>query len=87
MIFFVPARKGSERLKNKNTRLLLGRALIDWTFLRLRSLEVTDRVLVSSDDPVILESAKRHGFMAKERPAGLCQPETRMSDVLYHHLL
>jgi CMP-N,N'-diacetyllegionaminic acid synthase len=48
-IALVPARSGSERVKNKNIRLLGGKPLIHWTLDQIYRSEIFDKVCVSSD--------------------------------------
>ena len=58
LTILVPARAGSKRVPGKNTRLLSGKPLIQWT---LEAAKQTDcRVIVSSDDPVVKELALAH---------------------------
>ena len=87
MTFFIPARKGSERAKNKNTREVFGRPLIWWTFDAIAGVvgKNTDSVIVSTDDDAVIEIAKPFNFQIKKRPAELCQSISRMSDVLSYH--
>jgi len=86
VIFFVPARKGSQRVNGKNTRFVCGRPLVDWTFERVRAVAgADDRVMVSSDDDVVLELGKRRGFDTFRRPADFCGNDAKMSDVLSFH--
>lgn len=86
MKFFVPARKGSERVLGKNMRDLAGRPLIAWTFDCLLEAEVEPRsVIVSSDDQDILALANDWGFRTFVRPPSLCTSDAKMNDVLFHH--
>ena len=91
MIIFVPARKGSLRLKNKNTRLLCGAPLIARTFhaiadaFEMTELSIGD-VLVSSDDIDVIQLAVEFGFKTAFRPDHLAGPVVTMLDVLKHHL-
>ena len=91
MIIFIPARKGSLRVKNKNTRLVCGTPLIIRTFQAitgaLRFMELSfDNVLVSSDDIDVIKMAVEFGFKTAFRPDHLAGPATTMSDVLKHHV-
>ena len=88
MIFFVPARNGSTRLKGKNTMIIGGKPLIEWTFESLNVLDVeANHVIVSSDDADILFMARQHGYVGIRRPPDLCESSSRMNDVLRHHAL
>lgn len=83
MIYFIPARKGSQRLPGKNTALLGGKPLVSWTFDVAASRG--GDVIVSSDDGDVLDMARKRGFVAIRRPPELCTSEARMDDVLMHH--
>ena len=61
MIGLIPARKGSKRLENKNTRELHGKPLIAWAVeaaLKSKSLE---QVVVATDCDQIAEISKKYG--------------------------
>lgn len=87
MIFFIPARKGSERVPGKNVRKLCGRWLIEYTFDAAVEACGGDRekVVVSSDDDDVLSKASDYGFRAVLRPADLCTSHAKMNEVIFHH--
>lgn len=78
----VPARAGSKGVVGKNTRLFAGKPLVSW------AIEVgkatCDRVLVTSDDPDVLEIGEEYGVETIDRPAQLAKDDTPMVDVLKH---
>lgn len=78
------ARGGSEGLKNKHLRLLLGRAVIGYTFEHVRKSGRLSRVVVSSDSPQILDLARQEGLETILRPAELATSEASVQDVLLH---
>ena len=87
MIYFVPARKDSKRIPNKNTLKVLGKPLIQYT-LDLVSEMSKDKsysgpVYVSTDDEVIIQIAKSYGFNWYKRDEELCSDRAKMSDVLF----
>ena len=81
----VPARGGSKGLPNKNITLLLGKPLLAWTLEQARASRYLDRVIVSTDNQEIADTARRHGgdvpFM---RPPALALDVTATIDVLLH---
>lgn len=87
MIYFVPARRGSDRCKNKNTRKLLGVPMVQWTFAAITKARQSSpgRVVVSTDDPFVQFLAESDGFEVRSRPPELCDSKATMSDVLFHH--
>lgn len=46
----IPARGGSQRIKNKNMRLLTGKPLIYWTIRAAMASKIFRRIVVSTDD-------------------------------------
>jgi len=77
----VPARGGSKRFPRKNLALLAGRPLLAWTIERAMSSGIFDSVFVSSEDGAILETARRFGAAAIERPESLAGDLTPLEPV------
>ena len=70
VLALIPARGGSKRLPRKNLRELAGVPLIGWSIAAARNSRHVDRIVVSSDDPEIIEVAGRLGAEAPfRRPA------------------
>ena len=69
MLGIVPARRGSKRLAGKNTRPLGGKPLVRWAIDAATAATALDRVVVSSDDPDVLDIARSvDSEMAWPRP-------------------
>jgi CMP-N-acetylneuraminic acid synthetase/spore coat polysaccharide biosynthesis predicted glycosyltransferase SpsG len=62
-------------------RLIRGRPLLDFTLSALVESGVADRLVVSSDDPVILTWAELHGYEIHARPSELADDHATISDV------
>lgn len=60
-IAIIPARGGSKRIPQKNIIDFCGKPMIAWTILAAKESGLFDRVLVSTDDPIIAEVAKEWG--------------------------
>ena len=84
LLAIVPARGGSRGVPRKNMRMVAGKPLIAYTLEVVRGSGVADRLLVSSDDEVILRWARLNGFEALERPADLADNAATISDVAAH---
>lgn len=56
-IGFIPCRAGSERVKNKNTRPFGGfdGGLLELKLLQFQKVSGLDRIIVSSNDPIVLD--------------------------------
>ncbi|QPK63130.1 acylneuraminate cytidylyltransferase family protein [Methylomonas sp. LL1] len=74
IIAFIPARKGSKRLADKNIKPLAGKPLIAWTIEAALAAGSNMDVIVSTDSPEIEGIAKAYGaevpFLRPESLAG-----------------
>ncbi len=87
MAFFLPTRKGSERVKNKNTRLFAGidGGLFVNKLNQLLRTKNIDEILVSSNDEICLDYAARFEdsrLRIIERPVELCRSDTNLQDLI-----
>lgn len=82
----IPARAGSKRLPGKNTRLLAGKPLIQWSIEAAQQTSEVNLVVVTSDDPLVLEIARSFDCITIERPDSLAHDTTSTFDVLQHAL-
>ncbi|MEY4580655.1 MAG: hypothetical protein RL701_5358 [Pseudomonadota bacterium] len=82
----IPARGGSKGIIGKNLRVVGGKPLIAHTILAARAARRVDRVVVSTDDPAIAETATRYGAQVVWRPADLAS-DTASSEVALLHAL
>jgi len=87
MIYFIPARKDSKRIPNKNTFKILGKSLIEYTLDVVSDVikdeSYTGSVYVSTDDETIISIAKKYGFNWDKRKDDLCSDKSKMSDVIF----
>lgn len=85
VLALVPARSGSKRLLHKNKKLLAGKPLIQWTFDFASHLPDFCDVLLTSDDPEIIEFSKNLNISAPwVRPAELALDNSSSVDVALH---
>jgi CMP-N,N'-diacetyllegionaminic acid synthase len=61
VVALIPARSGSERVRDKNVRPLAGHPLLAYAIAAARQAEIFDRVLCSTDSGRIAEVAQRYG--------------------------
>jgi len=61
MVALIPARAGSKRIPGKNTKLLAGRALLEWSVQAAKDSGVFSGVVVSSEDDTTLKIAEAAG--------------------------
>ena len=84
VIGIIPARGGSERLKDKNTMPLCGKPLIDYTIEAALQAETLDRVIVSTDNEQIAEVAMTCGAEVIRRPAELATATAPIDEAMRH---
>lgn len=82
----IPARGGSRRIPRKNIRFFHGKPIIAYSIQTAIDSKLFDRVIVSSDDPAILNTAEYYGAEAQERPACLADDVTGTQKVMKHVL-
>ena len=83
----IPARSGSKRIKNKNLIPLGEKPLIQYTFDAGANSKKLDLVILSSDNPFIIDLAKRKGVKAPfVRPSHLARDDSLMVEVIQHAL-
>jgi CMP-N,N'-diacetyllegionaminic acid synthase len=85
VVCVIPARGGSKGLPRKNLRPLVGKPLIAYSVEAALQCEHIDRVIVSTDDQDIAETAKKYGaevpFM---RPPELAVDDATTESALQH---
>lgn len=74
---FLPARGGSERVKNKNTRPFAGfpGGLLELKLMQLREVPRLERIIVSSNDAQVLDFAHQFSATRDERVEPLERPD------------
>ena len=77
ILAIIPARGGSKGVPRKNIRDLGGKPLIAWTIEEAKKSKYIDRLILSSDDPEIIEVAQSYGCdVPFVRTAELAQDDT-----------
>ena len=80
----IPARGGSKRTPGKNIKLLGGKPLIAYTIEAGLRSGFINRLVLSTEDPKIAETAKQFGAEIIVRPEELAQDKTKTAPVLIH---
>ena len=79
----IPVRGGSKGVPGKNIRPVCGKPLLAWTIECALATKGLDRIVVSSDDEVILDVARAYpGIMASKRPEELSRDQTPTAPVV-----
>lgn len=83
----IPARGGSKGIPGKNIKSLAGKPLLAYTAESAKAAKLLDRVILSSDDPEIIEVAKELGIeIPFIRPGKLATDSTGSLAVIQHAL-
>ncbi len=81
----IPARGGSKRIPRKNIRAFCGKPMIAWSIAAALESRVFDRIIVSTDDAEIAETARAHGAdVPFQRPADLSDDHATTVPVIAH---
>jgi N-acylneuraminate cytidylyltransferase len=88
---FLPVRKGSKRIENKNTKpfSIYKGGLLELKLKQLLEIENIGEIILSTNDPEAINVAKSLGvgdkkFVIKKRPKHLAQDNTDLSDLVAH---
>ncbi len=86
--FYLPTRKGSERVKNKNTRPFAGieGGLVENKVKQLLATKLIDEIIFSSNDEECIAVAEKYQSDSRlkiiPRPDELCQSSTNLQDLI-----
>jgi CMP-N,N'-diacetyllegionaminic acid synthase len=87
VVAIIPARGGSKTVQRKNLKKLGGIPLVAWPIRLAKSIQLIDRVIVSTEDPEILKVARKFGAETPFiRPSLLSQDDVPTLPVLQHAL-
>ena len=62
LIAFIPARKGSKSIKNKNLKLINKKSLVEITIDQALKSKIFKKIILSSDSNKILDIGKKKRF-------------------------
>ena len=85
--FYLPTRKGSERVINKNTKPFAGikGGLVENKVKQLLETKLIDEIIFSSNDEICMEVAEKYRdsrLKIIERPKELCLSSTNLQDLI-----
>ena len=81
-VAFIPARAGSKGIPGKNKKDFRGKPLVMWSIDQAKKSKLFSKIIVSSDDPDIIELAKSAKVDYDERAERLAQDDTSLDVVL-----
>ena len=81
----IPARSGSQRIKNKNIKNFFGKPIIYYPINESKKAKIFDRIIVSTDSNKIVNISKNYGAECPFlRPKKLSGPKIITADVILH---
>tara|TARA_Y100000310_G_scaffold148453_1_gene147682 strand:- start:305 stop:1015 length:711 start_codon:yes stop_codon:yes gene_type:complete len=87
ILAIIPARKNSERLKNKNLKKFKGKPLIFWTLKAAKKSKYIDKVVVSSNSQKALNVSKQYkDFFLSKRPERFCTKKSELIDTVLYEI-
>jgi len=86
MIAMIPARMGSQRLKQKNLKPLQGIPLITHAIRKAKTAGIFDEIWVNSEHPAFGEIARDEGVSFHRRPDKLANNTATSEDFVYEFL-
>lgn len=86
VIAMIPARLGSQRLKQKNLRQIDGVPIIGWAIRKCRAAGCFDEIWVNSEAEVFEEIAEREGARFHRRPAELANNQATSEQFVHEFL-
>lgn len=84
VVALIPARGGSKSVAYKNLHPLGGRPLLAWPIETAKATAAIDRVIVSTEDAKIAESARSLGAEIHDRPQELATDTALVIDTIRH---
>ena len=84
---FIPIKANSERVKEKNFRLLNGKKLYTYIFDHVREADVFDDIYVDTNSVEVSKVAQEYGFKVIERLPELAANTANGNDLLVYHYL
>ena len=86
-VAIIPARGGSKRIPEKNSRLFNGRPMIEWSIMTAKQSNCFEKIIVSTDSEHIAEIALRSGAEVQAlRPASLSGDFVGSTEVIQHEI-
>lgn len=85
-LIIIPARAGSKGVPYKNKILVSGKPLIQYSIDVAKESKCANKIIVTTDDPDIIEIAKKYSIEPIHRPEYLCTDDSPIIDTLRYIL-
>ena len=85
-LIIIPARSGSKRIKNKNTRIINGKPLVYWSIKYAKKYSKNEDIIVSSDSDIIGKISVKEKVKFIKRPKNISGDRSSVYLTLTHVL-
>ena len=82
----IPARAGSKGLPHKNIKEIAGKPLIAWTIERALQSRLVNKLVISTDDKVVMRVANDYGVDVIDRPKEIASDKSHIIHTICHAL-
>ncbi len=86
VICMIPARIGSQRLKQKNLALIQNKPILSWGIESAKKSKMFDEIIVNGDNLIFKKIADSHNLNYYHRNYSLSNNEAKSDDVIYDFL-
>ena len=83
-IAFIPARKGSKSIKNKNLKLINNKSLVELTINQAKKSKLFKKIILSSDSRTIINLGNRKKILTILRPKQISSDKSLTDEALLH---
>ena len=85
-IAIIPARGGSKRIKNKNSKIFFGKPIISYAISTALKSKIFQEVIVSTENKRLIDISLKAGAKVVKRPINLSKDKVPVIDVICHVL-
>jgi len=85
-LVFIPLRKGSKRVKNKNFVKVKSKPLIYYTYKEAIKIFKSENIFISSNDKQAKIFSQKHNLQYINRPKNLCRDNSKTEDAIIHFI-
>jgi CMP-N-acetylneuraminic acid synthetase len=85
-VLVIPIKSHSERIKNKNFKVVKGKKLYEWFPMACREAKVFDRIVIDTDSDEIKQWCKKSSMEWLERKAELASNKANGNSLLRYHV-
>ena len=83
-IAFIPARKGSKSIKNKNLKLINNKSLVELTINQAKKSKLFKKIILSSDSRTIINLGNKKKILTILRPKRISSDKSLTEAALFH---